>query len=122
VTLDDVLDHLAASKTRCFATYDECAALADKARKLRRSLEDLAEDLRERNDLIGRLTARAMDQLAESMDVVARKAEEKRGKSQEAAESVESAHDAMHDAYRPVQDATAAAGLVMPSARIHNDD
>ncbi|MFB7453995.1 hypothetical protein [Streptomyces sp. NPDC056194] len=122
VTLDDVLDHLAESKRRCFATYDECAVLADQARKLRRSLEQLADQLTEHHNLIGRLTGAAMSRLAEAMDVVARKAEQMRTESLAAAERVELAHDAMHDAYRPVQDATAAAGLVMPSARIHNDD
>ncbi|WP_406380787.1 hypothetical protein [Streptomyces sp. NBC_01618] len=122
VTLDDVLDHLAASKTRCFATYDECAVLAEQARKLRHSFEELAHELAERHNVIGRLTSGAMARLAELMDVVARKAEEMRTKSLGAAESVEVAHDAMHDAYRPVQQATADAGLVMPSARIHNED
>ncbi|RSR94644.1 hypothetical protein [Streptomyces sp. WAC00469] len=122
VTLDLVLDHLTVAKERCFATYDECAALADKARALRRALQALAEELREHHNVIGRLTSRAMDHLAETMDVVARKAEEMRGRSLQAAEAVETAHDAMHDAYRPVQDAAAAAGLVMPSARIHNED
>lgn len=122
VTLDDVLDHLAASKKRCFATYDECAVLAGQARKLRRSFEDLAHELAERHNVIGRLTSGAMARLAELMDVVARKAEEMRTRSLGAAESVEVAHDAMYDAYRPVQQATADAGLVMPSARIHNED
>ncbi|MFD7576211.1 hypothetical protein ACFV6U_37765 [Streptomyces sp. NPDC059810] len=122
VTLDDVLDHLVESKRKCFATYDECAVLADGARKLRRSLEQLADELTEHHNLVGRLTGAAMSRLAEAMDVVARKAEQMRTESLAAAERVELAHDAMHDAYRPVQDATAAAGLVMPSARIHNDD
>ncbi|MFD9033310.1 hypothetical protein ACFVZW_19475 [Streptomyces sp. NPDC059567] len=122
VTLDDVLDHLAASKRRCFATYDECAVLADQARKLRRSLEELADELAERHNLIGRLTSAAMTRLAEAMDLLARKAEQMRTESLQAAEKVEAAHDAMHDAYRPVQAATVDAGLVMPSARIHNDD
>ncbi|WP_340564505.1 hypothetical protein [Streptomyces sp. GSL17-111] len=122
VTLDDVLDHLAASKTHTFATYDECAALADKARALRRSLEALAEELREHHNVIGRMTSGAMDHLAESMDVVARTAEEMRSESLAAAEAVEVAHDEMHNAYRPVQQAAADAGLHTPSARIHNED
>ncbi|MEF9908633.1 hypothetical protein RJT17_00125 (plasmid) [Streptomyces sp. P5-A9] len=122
VTLDDVLDHLAASRTRCFATYDECADLSGQARKLRNALEELAHELAERHNVIGRLTSAAMGRLAETMEVVARKAEEMRTRSLEAAENVESVHDAMHDAYRPVQTAAASAGLAMPSARIHNED
>ncbi|WP_202918012.1 hypothetical protein [Streptomyces taklimakanensis] len=122
ITLDDVLEALAASRTRCFATYDECAALADKAVRLRAALAELAEELAERHNVIGDLTSAAMVRLSESMDVLARRAEEMRGSSLHAAEAVETAHDAMHDAYRPVQQAAADAGLSMPSARIHNEE
>jgi hypothetical protein len=122
VTLDDVLDHLKSSKQRCFATYDECARLAQKATALRYQFLDLAEELRARHNLIGRLTGAAMARLAESMDLIARKCNEMRGQSLTAAESTETAHDAMHDAHRPVQMAAADAGLHMPSARIHNKD
>ncbi|MDV9191587.1 hypothetical protein R6L23_25840, partial [Streptomyces sp. SR27] len=122
VTLDDVLDELAESKDECFTTYDECAVLADRARKLRDSLQALAAELAERHNVIGRLTSAAMNRLAESMDLIARKADEMRSKSLAAAEAVETAHDEMHDAYRPVQQAAADAGLRMPSARIHNED
>lgn len=122
VTLDDVLDHLAESRDRCFHTYDECARLAGKALSLREALDELAEELRARHNIIGRLTAAAMALLADSMDLLARKAVEMRTESLKAAEAVELAHDEMHDAYRPVQQATADAGLHMPSARIHNED
>ncbi|MGV9277703.1 hypothetical protein [Streptomyces griseosporeus] len=122
VTLDDVLKSLSTSKTDCFATYDECAALADKARQLRDQLHVLAEELAQHHNVIGRLTSAAMRRLSESMDLLARKAEQMRTESMRAAEAVEVAHDEMHDAYKPVQQATADAGLVMPSARIHNED
>ncbi|MFJ6076406.1 hypothetical protein ACIQFU_37245 [Streptomyces sp. NPDC093065] len=122
VTLDDVLKSLEKSKTDCFATYDECADLADKALKLRDSLHELADELAERHNVIGRLTSAAMHRLGESMDLLARRAEAMRTESLHAAESVELAHDEMHDAYKPVQQAAADAGLVMPSARIHNED
>lgn len=122
VTLDDVLDHLADSKDACFDTYDECAVLASKAGRLQAALEELAEDLAQHHNVVGRLTSAAMDRLAESMDLLARTAEEMRTESLAAAEAVEVAHDEMHDAYRPVQQATADAGLHMPSARIHNEE
>ncbi|WP_344572520.1 hypothetical protein [Streptomyces violaceolatus] len=122
VTLDDVLKSLEKSKTDCFATYDECADLADKALQLRDQLHALADELAERHNVIGRLTSAAMHRLGESMDLLARRAEAMRTESLHAAESVELAHDEMHDAYKPVQQATADAGLVMPSARIHNED
>ncbi|WP_224354186.1 hypothetical protein [Streptomyces olivaceus] len=122
VTLDDVLKSLEKSKTDCFATYDECADLADKALQLRDQLHELADELAERHNVIGRLTSAAMHRLGESMDLLARRAEAMRTQSLHAAESVELAHDEMHDAYKPVQQAAADAGLVMPSARIHNED
>ncbi|MFI1568491.1 hypothetical protein ACH4ZX_36650 [Streptomyces sp. NPDC020490] len=122
VTLDDVLDALADSKDECLTTYDECAVLADKAVKIRNSLRELAVELAERNNVIGRLTSAAMNRLAESMDLLKKKAEDMRKESLAASEAVETAHDEMHDAYRPVQHAALDAGLTMPSARIHNED
>ncbi|MFC9954872.1 hypothetical protein ACFVIN_31375, partial [Streptomyces prasinus] len=122
VTLDDVLTALQESKSDCFATYDECAVLADKARELRDALAVLAVELAERHNVVGRLTSAAMARLSESMDVLARRAEAMRTESLRAAEAVEVAHDEMHDAYKPVQRAAADAGLTMPSARIHNED
>ncbi|MCC3654740.1 hypothetical protein LIX60_25400 [Streptomyces sp. S07_1.15] len=122
VTLDDVLDHLAASRGHCFTTYDECARLAGKASELKAALLDLAEELRTRHNVIGRLTAAALARLSDAMDLLVRRANHMRGESLRAAEAVELAHDEMHDAYRPVQQAATDAGLHMPSARIHNED
>ncbi|MEV5308779.1 hypothetical protein [Streptomyces diastaticus] len=122
VTLDDVLASLEKSKTDCFTTYDECASLAALAAELRDGLHALGTELEQRHNVIGRMTGAAMHRLGESMDLLVRKAEEMRTESLHAAEAIELAHDDMHDAYRPVQQATADAGLVMPSARIHNED
>ncbi|MGW9613323.1 hypothetical protein [Streptomyces diastaticus] len=122
VTLDDVLASLEKSKTDCFTTYDECASLATLAAELRDGLHALGTELKQRHNVIGRMTGAAMHRLGESMDLLVRKAEEMRTESLHAAEAIELAHDDMHDAYRPVQQATADAGLVMPSARIHNED
>jgi uncharacterized coiled-coil DUF342 family protein len=122
VTLDDVLAALKEARTSCFSTHDECAALTEKALELRDALRDLAQELAQRHNVIGRLTSTAMQALQESMDLLARKATEMRAESLHAAEAVEHAHDEMHDAYRPVQQAAADAGLTMPSARIHNEE
>ncbi|MFE4583131.1 hypothetical protein [Streptomyces chartreusis] len=122
VTLDDVLGKLADSKKQCLKTYDECANLADKAVKLRDRFLKLSQELAQRHNVIGRLTSAAMARLAESMDLIKKKALEMRAKSLVAAEAVETVHDEMYDAYKPVQQATVDAGLVMPSARIHNED
>ncbi|MDG5807897.1 hypothetical protein P9869_35675 [Streptomyces ossamyceticus] len=122
VTLDDVLNKLSDSKKQCLNTYDECAKLADKAVALRKAFLELSVELAQRHNVIGRLTSAAMAKLAESMDLIKKKALEMRTKSLAASEAVETAHDEMHDAYKPVQQATVDAGLVMPSARIHNED
>jgi hypothetical protein len=122
VTLDDVLDHLAKSRRRTLATYDECAVLADRARQLQRQLAALADELATHHNVIGRLTSRAMARLSEAMDLLARQADAMRRESLTATEALELAHDQMHDAYRPVQTAAADAGLRMPSARIHNQE
>lgn len=121
VTLDQVLDRLGRSKDRCLETYDQCAELSERARRLRDALSDLSEELAQRHNVIGRLTSGAMAAMSESMDVVADTSEAMRAKSLGAAEEVESVHDEMHDDYRPLQQAAADAGLIAPSARIHNE-
>ncbi|MEU5069123.1 hypothetical protein AB0G95_34350 [Streptomyces virginiae] len=122
VTLDDVLTGLGKSVRRCLATYDECSVLAGNARKLRDALAQLSDDLAEHHNVIGRRTGAAMGRLSEFMDTLARRADAMQTKSLHAAESMETAHDEMRDGYRPLQQATADAGLSMPSARAHNED
>lgn len=121
VTLDDTLEVLEKLTSDSFGAHDESVRLATKAKELRAALEDLAVDLQSRHNVIGRLTGRAMALLAESMDVLARKAEQMAVSSLAAAEMSEAAEQAMFDAYKPVQQATADAGLAVPSARIHNE-
>jgi hypothetical protein len=120
VTLDDTLETLERLTVESFAAHETCTRLAEEARQIRYRLEDLAADLRTRHNVIGRMTAAAMERLAESMELLARKAEEMRVSSLDAAEVSEAAENAMFDAYKPVQQATADAGLLVPSARIHN--
>ncbi|WP_042370534.1 hypothetical protein [Streptacidiphilus neutrinimicus] len=121
VTLDDTLETLERLTVESFAAHETSASLAEEARRIRYALEDLAADLRTRHNLIGRLTAAAMERLAESMEILARKAEEMKVASLDAAELSEAAENAMFDAYKPVQQATADAGLAVPSARAHNE-
>ncbi|MGE7437016.1 hypothetical protein [Kitasatospora sp. NPDC001175] len=122
VTLDDTLEVLEQLTVESFAAHEVCTRLAEDARRIRAALEELAADLRSRHNLIGRVTAAAMDRLAEAMELVARKAEEMKVTSLNAAELSEVAEQAMFDAYRPITQATADAGLAVPSARIHNED
>jgi hypothetical protein len=122
VTLDDTLDLLEELTQQSFAAHETYKKLAGKARKIRHKLDELAADLRSTHNVIGRLTGRAMAKLAESMEVLARKADEMATKSLVAAELCETAENAMFDAYRPLQQATEDAGLEVPAARIHNEN
>lgn len=121
VTLDSTLDTLAGLTKDSFATHDEAAKLARKAKELRYALEELAADLQSRHNVIGRITGAAMALLAEAMEILSAKADAMAVNSLTAAELSESAEQAMFDAYKPVQQATADAGLAVPSARIHNE-
>nr|WP_172682191.1 hypothetical protein [Streptomyces violaceoruber] len=122
VTLDDTLDVLEELTAQSFKAHETCNKLAAKARDLRYELDDLAADLRSTHNVIGRLTGAAMAKLAESMELLARKADEMATKSLTAAELSESAENAMFDAYRPLQQATEDAGLAVPAARVHNEN
>ena len=94
--------------------------LAAKAQELVYALDELAAVLAAKHNILGTLTAWAMSKLAESMEVLFRKADEMRVESLNAAETCEVAKTEMDDAYRPLTQATADAGLRTPSARIHN--
>ncbi|WP_461033923.1 hypothetical protein [Streptomyces mayteni] len=121
VTIDDVLEFLEEVTKESFEAHDECVVLARKARDLRYELDDLAAILAAKHNIIGDLTSMAMAKLAESMEVVARKADEMQVESLIAAETAETASTAMADEHKPIQQATADAGLRTPSARIHNE-
>ncbi|WP_455355970.1 hypothetical protein [Streptomyces sp. SYSU K217416] len=122
VTLDDVVDFLDEVVSEAFAAHDECLLLAAQAKELMYALDSLAARLAAKHNIIGRLTAWAMSKLAESMEVLSRKAEEMSVKSLHAAEACETAKTEMDDAYRPLTQATADAGLRTPSARVHNEN
>ncbi|MFH8873141.1 hypothetical protein [Streptomyces griseus] len=122
VTLDDSLDVLEELTAQSFKAHETCNKLSMKARQIRYELEDLAVDLRSTHNVIGRLTGAAMAKLAESMELLARKADEMAAKSLMAAELSESAENAMFDAYRPLQQATEDTGLAVPAARVHNQN
>ncbi|GGO98379.1 hypothetical protein [Wenjunlia tyrosinilytica] len=122
VTLDDVTEFLDEVVSEAFAAHDECLQLARKARELMHELDWVAAQLAAKHNIIGTLTAWAMRKLAESMEVLSRKAEEMSIKSLHAAETCETAKTEMDDAYRPLTQATADAGLRTPSARVHNEN
>jgi hypothetical protein len=121
ITLDDAIDDYDAFADDAFKTHDQCHKLADRAIRLRDILTDFAEELAVKHNLIGALFSSAMARLAESMDLLARMAEEMKTSSLEAAEMAETAANDLNDAYRPYNTATADAGLSTPSAPIHNN-
>ncbi|WUU86484.1 hypothetical protein OG790_34160 (plasmid) [Streptomyces cellulosae] len=120
VTLDDVVDFLDEVVSEAFAAHDECLQLSAKAKELMYALDEVAARLAAKHNIIGTITAWAMRKLSESMEVLSRKAEEMSVKSLHAAETCETAKTELDDAYRPLTQATADAGLRTPSARVHN--
>ncbi|UQI49777.1 hypothetical protein M1P56_35845 (plasmid) [Streptomyces sp. HU2014] len=122
VTLDDVVDFLDGVVSDAFAAHDECLVLAAQAKELMYALDEVAARLAAKHNIIGRISSWAMSKLAESMEVLSRKAEEMSVKSLHAAETCETAKTEMDDAYRPLTQATADAGLRTPSARVHNEN
>lgn len=122
VTLDDVTEFLDEVVLLAFAAHDECLLLSAQAKELMYALDLLATRLAAKHNIIGRITSWAMSKLAESMEVLSRKAEEMSVKSLHAAETCETAKTEMEDAYRPLSQATADAGVRTPSARVHNEN
>ncbi|MFF0009604.1 hypothetical protein ACFYQT_40120 [Streptomyces tibetensis] len=122
ITLDDALDEYGDFAADGFKTHDQCVKLAARATKLRDTLALFTADLATNHNLIGVLFTGAMARMTESMDLVARMAEEMQISSIEAAEQAEAADNDLNDTYRPITQATADAGLTTPSAPIHNQD
>ncbi|WP_331718712.1 hypothetical protein [Streptomyces sp. NBC_00212] len=122
VTLDDVTEFLDKVVSEAFAAHDECLLLAAAAKELMYALDEVAARLAAKHNIIGTITARAMRKLSESMEVLSRKAEKMSVKSLHAAETCETAKTEMDDAYRPLTQATADAGLRTPAARVHNEN
>lgn len=120
ITLDDALDEYDAFAADAFKTHDQCRKLSGRARALRDTLALFADDLATNHNLIGPLFSSAMVRMAEFMELVARMADEMEASSLEAAEQAETANNELNDAYRPISQATADAGLTTPSAPIHN--
>lgn len=120
ITLDDACDTADHLTSDAFKTHDQSHKLASNARSLRDAWLVLADDCANDNNLIGPLFASAAISFAESMELVARMSEEMRDSSLEAAEKSETAGNELNDAYRPITQATADAGLTVPSAPVHN--
>ena len=120
ITLDDACDAADHLTSDAFKTHDQSHKLTANARSLRDAWLVLAEDCANDNNLIGDLFASAAISFAESMELVARMSEEMRDSSLEAAEKSETAGNELNDAYRPITQATADAGLTVPSAPVHN--
>ncbi|MFH9426368.1 hypothetical protein [Streptomyces sp. NPDC017529] len=120
INLDDALDEYDVFAADGFKTHEQCLKLSNRARALRDTLAAFAADLAVNHNLIGRLFTGSMARLSESMDLLARMADEMQISSLHAAEMAEAANDDLNDTYRPWSQATADAGLTTPSAPIHN--
>jgi hypothetical protein len=122
ITLNDVLKALTRLTTAGMETHDDCAQLARQARRLLGVLETMAGDLSTTHNVSGRRTMRAMSVLMESVGELVVRAERMARTALDAAEAAETEEVAMARDYRPTQAATVDAGLIAPSARIHNEN
>lgn len=120
ITLDDACDAADQLMDDGFKTHDQSARLSEHARRLREAWLVLADDCATNNNLTGTLYTAAAIKFAESVELVARMADEMTISSLEAAEKSETAGNEINDAYRPISQATADAGLATPSAPVHN--
>lgn len=120
ITLDDACDEYEHFKDDAFKTNRQARKLAERSRKLAVTLEAFAEELAVSNNIIGKLFTGAMANLSEDMELLAAAADETETTSLTAAERSEANSDDLDDAYRPITDATADAGLTTPSAPVHN--
>lgn len=120
ITLDDACDAADELTADAFKTHEQSHKLSGQARSLRDAWINLAERCATENNLIGDLFTGAAIRFGESMELVARMADEMAVSSLEAAETAETAGNELNDAYRPYNTATADAGLTTPSAPAHN--
>lgn len=121
ITLDDACDAAEQLTDDAFKTHEQSHKLSGQARTLRDAWIRLAERCATENNLIGDLFTGAAIRFGESMELVARMADEMAVSSLEAAEAAETAGNELNDAYRPYNVATADAGLTTPSAPAHNN-
>jgi len=121
ITLDDACDAGDRLAKRGFKTHDQAERLARQAAQLRDAWIVLASHCAEHHNLIGDAFTAASVKFGESMDLVRRTAQEMSVFSLLAAESAETAADEINNAYRPISQATADAGLSTPSAPVHNE-
>jgi hypothetical protein len=120
ITLDDACDAADQLTNDAFKTQEQSDKLSRQARRLRDAWISLAERCAAENNLIGDGFTAAALRFGESAELVARMADEMQISSLEAAEKSETAGNELNDAYRPITQATADAGLTTPSAPVHN--
>jgi hypothetical protein len=122
ISLDHALEALTKLTTAGMESHDDAAHLARLARKLLGELELMAQDLAATHNVRGPRTMAAVVVVMESVAQLVAVSERMARASLRAAEMSEAEETAMARDYRPVQAATADAGLAAPSARIHNEN
>ncbi|MER8226048.1 hypothetical protein ABTZ58_37075 [Streptomyces sp. NPDC094143] len=121
ITLDDALKALTKLVTIGMETSDDVAQLATQSNRLVGAVEEIVQDLASAHNVQGRTTG-ALEAVMEGVAEVVRVAQRLAKRTHEAAEAAEAEEIEMKRDYRPVQAATADAGLATPSARIHNEN
>ncbi|WOT40665.1 hypothetical protein [Streptomyces coeruleorubidus] len=121
ITLDDALEALTKLVSDGMTTSDDADQLARQSNRLVAAVESINQDLAAAHNVKGK-TTRAMETVMEGVTEVVRVAQRLAKKAHDAAEAAEAEENKMKRDYRPVQAATADAGLATPSARIHNEN
>lgn len=119
ITLDDSLKALQQLTTEGMDTHDDCDELARQARRLLGVIDDMKHDLADAHNADGPRTRAALHTLLEAVSALMREADRMAKDALDAAELAEAEETAMNRDYRPYADATADAGLVAPSSRLH---
>lgn len=122
ITLDDALRVLTLLTTAGMETHDDCADLHRLARRLLDELEAMVTDLPTTHNVRGMRTLAALAGLIETVHELIRYAQRTARAALAAAELAEAEETALARDYRPVQTAALDAGLLAPSARIHNEN
>ncbi|MFG2623210.1 hypothetical protein ACGFXC_36950 [Streptomyces sp. NPDC048507] len=120
INLDQALRALSRLVGEGMDASDDAAGLARQARRLLTALDGMSKDLARVHNVRGPKTTTAMQNLMEIVQRLVKSADRMAKSALDAAEAAEAEEVLMARHYRPVQKATADAGLVTPSAAIHN--
>ncbi|MCX4971009.1 hypothetical protein OHA98_41075 [Streptomyces sp. NBC_00654] len=122
ITLDDVCRSLDKLTTQGMDTHDDCESLVKSGRRLLSVVQAMADDLAEDHNVGSKELMSALAEVANEISGLIRHVARMAKACLEAAELSEAEETAMNRDHRPVADATVDAGLLTPSARVHNEN